>query len=484
MADSNKKDAAASKPEPTKGAKTSSGSGRKQSKGAKSKPNASDAKSKVTSDTAKPLELKASDAVKSGDSDKTKAPPPANDKTASVSTDKSTQKAAGSTAVKPETSVDKPSKDKPAAKPESATKPDAAKPSASPTIEKPKDVVVEKRRGLAGGIIGGLLAATIGFVAARYIIPDGWPIKADTTEISASVAAQNASIKELSAKIDTLQSGLDAKTETVTTEELVSRVQVVEDILPATQADLLGSIKANADGLSETVERLSILEKRPIAEGTDPAVVAAIGAYEDEVKGLREEVQAQLVEMQGLIEQAEAARAAAEEQQAIAAAAEEKARQQQAFADVLAALDSGDAFVEQLSELGDIDIPEALSTQAEGGVPTLGSLQDSFPGFARAALDISVKETAGEGAGDRVGSFFQRQLGLRSLEPREGDDPDAVLSRVENAVTQADLAGAIETSQALPEGGKAALADWIGQAQIRLDALNAAEAVAAALTPN
>jgi hypothetical protein len=75
-------------------------------------------------------------------------------------------------------------------------------------------------------------------------------------------------------------------------------------------------------------------------------------------------------------------------------------------------------------------------------------------------------------------------MGARSLAPKEGDDPDAVLSRVEAAVREGDLATAIETLSLLPESGQAVLADWKSQAQSRLEVTQAADALAASLNKN
>jgi len=100
---------------------------------------------------------------------------------------------------------------------------------------------------------------------------------------------------------------------------------------------------------------------------------------------------------------------------------------------------------------------------------------------ARAALPVALRDTAGEDAVDRFTAFLQSQVGGRSLDPREGDDPDAVLSRAEAALRSGDLDGAITELAALPEGAQAVMAEWTSAAETRRDALAALDAVAAAL---
>ena len=87
---------------------------------------------------------------------------------------------------------------------------------------------------------------------------------------------------------------------------------------------------------------------------------------------------------------------------------------------------------------------------------------------------------AARGAADTggVGSFFQRQLGARSVTPREGDDPDAVLSRIEAAVKAGDLSTALTEAEALPPEAQDAMGDWLSQATTRNDAVTAAKALA------
>ncbi|PJE34836.1 hypothetical protein CVM52_20190, partial [Pseudooceanicola lipolyticus] len=68
-------------------------------------------------------------------------------------------------------------------------------------------------------------------------------------------------------------------------------------------------------------------------------------------------------------------------------------------------------------------------------------------------------------------------LGARSVEPRAGDDPDAILSRAEAAVSTGQLQQALDELAALPDAAKPALADWIDSAQRRIAAKQAATAL-------
>ena len=124
-------------------------------------------------------------------------------------------------------------------------------------------------------------------------------------------------------------------------------------------------------------------------------------------------------------------------------------------------------------------MPEPLAQEV---LPTLDQLQMSFDAPARAALTASLKaESKTEGPLGAVSNFLRVQTGARSVEPREGTDPDAVLSRASALVAQGDLPTALTELQGLPEAGQAAMAGWVAQANAYLAAETALKNVAKSL---
>ena len=95
-----------------------------------------------------------------------------------------------------------------------------------------------------------------------------------------------------------------------------------------------------------------------------------------------------------------------------------------------------------------------------------------------------MRETVGEGTGDQLRAFLRDQLGTRSLTPRDGDDPDAILSRAEAAVKSGELDAALGEIDNLPDSGKAVLEEWTVKAVARKDALSAFETLESALNEN
>jgi hypothetical protein len=78
---------------------------------------------------------------------------------------------------------------------------------------------------------------------------------------------------------------------------------------------------------------------------------------------------------------------------------------------------------------------------------------------------------AGDGVLERARAFAEAQVASRSLTPQPGPSPDAILSRMEEALRQDDLAAALSEAEALPPEATAAMAGWLDGARARATAL-------------
>lgn len=310
-------------------------------------------------------------------------------------------------------------------------------------------------------ILGGLIAAGLGFGAAYYFIPRFEPEMVQTMDINETAIA---ALQEQVAAIDTT-SGSAALAEEIA----ALRTDITDQI-----ADLDGRIVSFE-------ERLVTLEKQPSADGT--LQETALQAYQAELDQLRAQVEEQA---SAAFDQLESTReeAAAIEEAALLAARNAKARA--ALAQIRSGLDTGAPMTQALTELEEVmgeAPPEALTSVAEG-VPTLAKLQGDFPPAARQALsDARSDGSSGESTG-AFGSFLREQLNVRSVAPREGDDADAILSRAEAALKEGQLKTALSEVADLPEVAAAPLAGWVNQAQARVDALDAANEISTSLNDN
>ncbi|MBK1634850.1 COG4223 family protein [Rhodovulum adriaticum] len=335
-------------------------------------------------------------------------------------------------------------------------------PKAQPEQDKASHPAPRRKGGLLMPLIGGVLAAGVGYGAANYIKPEGWPFPG---------TADPAAGQELATLADRLSA-------------LEGRVAELPTGASAVEMPDLSGFEARIDALAEQVAGLeSALEEVQITGGGDEAA-AALTAYQEEIEAMRAELASQREENTRL---ADSVAAVADESEAEIAAAMDRAAAVEARAAMMridAALASGAPFAPALDQLGDAEVPAALADIAAQGVPTLAQLQSDYPPAARAALDAALEEQADGDVANRMTAFLRSQLGMRSLSPREGDDADAVLSRAEAALRAGDLAAALDELNALPDAARAEMAGWVADATARAEAVAAAAALEQTLNSN
>lgn len=361
-------------------------------------------------------------------------------------------------------------------------------PAPEPAAAAPQPQVVEKKGGFMGPFLGGVVAAGLGFGLCFYLVDQGILASGDPD----AFAAERAQITSLEGQISTLQSEiaamLEAGSEDPRVGAVIGSVESVEAALTQIQGEVgtvQSEISLQSDILANLESQMEAIAALPEGTSTaDTAAMAALQATLAQQQAENETMQAQLAEM------AEAAQAEMEEVRAQAGAlqsetqaAVDEASNRAAIANISAALENGAPLTASLENLT-VDAPEALANVAGNGVETLLDLQRQFPAAARAGLADSLKATVSDDPADRVVAFIRAQVGARSLEPREGDDPDAVLSRAQAAVSSGQLEEALSEISTLPEAGQAAMASWTGAAEARVAALAALNTLAAELNSN
>jgi hypothetical protein len=206
------------------------------------------------------------------------------------------------------------------------------------------------------------------------------------------------------------------------------------------------------------------------APSVDPEIIT-------ELEALRAALNAQKSELSGMIDRAR-------EDEAAAAEMARKARATGALAELRVALGTGAPYAEAMAGVtaAGVDLPPVLSEHAEEGLITLDRLIETFPEAARSALRAARSQ--GGDAGGGVVAFLERQLAVRSVAPREGDDADAVLSRAEAAVRAGDIDTALSELSGLAGAAKEEMQGWIATAQTRQDAVRAVDDLSQSLASN
>ncbi|WP_251134430.1 COG4223 family protein, partial [Falsiruegeria litorea] len=350
-------------------------------------------------------------------------------------------------------------------------------PVVAPVEEKVIERTIEKRGGFVPALIGGVVAAAIGFIAGRTEVVDSFlPAglqsggnAAVVQEVQAKLAEQGKSLADLQGSV----SAIVVPDVSALTAEISGLSGQIEPVTGALETVVL-RMDALEQQVAPLAARLNELEARPITEGLSDTAVAA---YEGELAKLKASLATQRAEVEAMIADARAleAKAVADGQAATNRANASQLRNQ---------LDTGAPYNSVVAALiaGGVAVPDTLSASAAEGVVTVTALREAFPAAARSAL--ADARQANKGTGQGLMAFLHRQTGARSTEPREGTDADAVLSRAEAALVAADLDKTLEEISALPETAQGALADWVSVARTRQAALAAADALAQSLNSN
>lgn len=339
-------------------------------------------------------------------------------------------------------------------------------------IEMPQPMTSSRQRGVIPLIFGGLVAGGIGFAASAWMnAQDSGP------DTAALIDAQ-------AARVDALTTRLNELPETPDLGPIEARITALETSFDDRLAGMQSAID---DTIAALDDRLSDVEKRPGSDGT--LSDSALEAYQRELDELRAQLEEQSGSVAQMAAQAEAdlaaARAEAEQAEIDALVAARTANARAALNRISVAVDSGEGFAGQLPDLEVVldVLPATLTDAAETGVPSLATLQAEFAPAARSALAAARAEGVAEDSGG-LGGFLRSQFDVRSTAPREGTDPDAILSRAEAALKEGRLSDSLAEIAALPEVARAEMTDWTAQAQARADVLSAITTLSENLNAN
>ena len=363
-------------------------------------------------------------------------------------------------------------------------------PEAPPLPAPPPPPAPRSGMGIVPLVIGGVVAAGIGYGAAYLgLLPTAQRVAPTDPAVSAALGQQGEALAALQEQIAAIGAAVAAGPATMQDQGTLDLSPVLGQI-----AALSTQIEATSAGIDTLATRVGALENRPVFTGNaDADLLAAQEAADARAADLAAERDAIAAEAAALQEAALAAATQAAEAEAAAAraiaeaeaaaqAAMTRAAAEAGLGQIQAALADGAPYAAPLATLATrLDIPAALQASAETGVPTQAQLTRDFAPLARAALPVALQETAGDGIGDRLGAFVMGQIGGRAVEPRAGDDPDAVLSRVGAAIAAGDLDTALAEIAALPQGAQAVLAPLAQQIAARRDAVAGLATVTAAL---
>lgn len=325
----------------------------------------------------------------------------------------------------------------------------------------PKPAV--QKTGFWPVVLGGVVAAGVGSAATIWALPHlpaGWlPDRGETVVATPQVDVDAIRADAVSAAESGVAAQIEARVAALR-EELAAQAPAAPGEAPAFDATALEQqIAALRGQLEQQARQIGELAARPSA---DPAAAGRMQELAAQAEALEPQIQTAAEQAQSRITEAQAE---AEKLQAAAADSTRRAEAVAAIASLQAALDRGVTPDEARATLegAGMDAPEALTRE----VPSLTGLQEGFGPAARAALRATLREESASGEGNLLTNFLRAQTGARSVAPREGGDPDAILSRAGAAVDAGRIAAALDEMQALPDTAKTApeMAAWLAGAE-------------------
>ncbi|MBP2562783.1 hypothetical protein J2857_005576 [Neorhizobium galegae] len=147
-----------------------------------------------------------------------------------------------------------------------------------------------------------------------------------------------------------------------------------------------------------------------------------------------------------------------------------------AAAALKAGIDRGGPFETELQTFktvaGDDPAVADLQKFASAGVPARAELQRDFPRIADAMLEATAQRDPNEGIAGRLLSSALSVVKVRRVGDVQGETPDAIVARMENALRNGNLQASAREWDALPEPAKAVSRDFKQKLDARIQVEN------------
>ncbi len=309
-----------------------------------------------------------------------------------------------------------------------------------------------------------------------------WSARDDTIVLAARLAAVEVQLQELAAR--------PSPNGNPKVDDLSARVGQAEAALarpPAADPALATRLAAAETAAKSLTDNLAALNRRidEVATAAREArgrADAAAGQNADQSAIVASE-QRELEALAGRIAALEQAAKAMEGELAKRTSpADRAARLALAAAALQAVVERGEPFAAELAAAkplaGDPGRLAPLEPFARTGVPSVAALSRELQGLIPSLLPTGAGKPQG-GFLDRLQTNAERLVRIRPVGEAAGNDPAAMVARIESRAAQGDLAGAIAELRKLPAELRAPAEDWIRKAEGRIAAVETSRRFAA-----
>jgi hypothetical protein len=148
-----------------------------------------------------------------------------------------------------------------------------------------------------------------------------------------------------------------------------------------------------------------------------------------------------------------------------------------------AAVERGAPFAAELAAAKaaapDPKVLAALEPFASSGVPSAAVLTRELTALMPAVAKAVGTSSHGGGIMDRLRASAEKVVTIRPIDETPGDDPAAIVRRIEIRAEQGNLNGAMAEIAKLPEAARVLTKEWVARAQARSAAVDASKRFAA-----
>lgn len=244
------------------------------------------------------------------------------------------------------------------------------------------------------------------------------------------------------------------------------------------------------EGLASRLDKLEAAANAPRQPATDPAVLNRIGAVDSAVKSLSDNVNALAATTRGRVD-ALAASVAELQKKEREAGNDRPVRLAVASGALRAAVERGQPFTGELaaakSLTQDASPLAPLEPFAASGVPNDAALGRELAALVQPMLKAAAPQASEASILDRLQANAEKLVRIRPIDAPAGDDPTAILTRIEFKAARGDIAGVLADIAKLPADSRAKAQPWLAKVEARDKAVAAgrrfnADAIAALKT--
>jgi hypothetical protein len=368
----------------------------------------------------------------------------------------------------------------------------ASAPVAGPAPPKPPPEQPAPAAGLSWPLVGAVLAAVILILGVGWMLASGAGKESAAAEVR--IARLEREVADLAPSADDLASRLkrlEAEVAKVppaprplADPALSNRIAALEAQLKSL-GETVGALgqrsdsaaAANAAALSDINQRLA--HQDPPGAPSGEASTASAAANAATIAALADRLDA----LEGGAKTTETALAAEVAKRSAESQDDHAVRTAVTAAILTSLVERGRPFAAELkaaqSQASDPGALAPLEAFAATGVPNPNALLRELTSLQPALLQAAGAGATEGGFLEKLQANAERLVRIRPIEEVPGDDPAAVIARIEVKAVRGDLPGALAELGKLPAPVRAPAQPWIAKAQARADALSASRAFAA-----